>query len=417
MNREIIDKTTDPFMQNIYAVINKQYSDQLSRKIKLSHQNKEKNTKTAINMPIGYIWDKDIREWAIDPKTKEIVGCIFNLYDNYEYSTGEVADIVNAKNYRTVKGKKFSKSSIHHMLSNKVYCGYLKYKGEYINAKHDSYISEEHFAHRMKKMSLMTKKKKGAVSNQQLLSKFANCSKCGRQISGYQKDGYTYYNHKCTELDEKNISMSEVKIFKGLAHYISKIFYSEKHADFLKKLFKTVIKTKSNTVSRERKSTEKNLKELETKKDRLLDLYLDSKMKKEDLDKKSIEIDNQIESLNQRLQDLSIDLSSHQHKVTDLIEYLRKFSQTFLSASDEDRIKLLKTMAYCIKTDGENVKVEWHKPFSYLLDTQIVEAMNTEIQGLKPLDSEAIHGQFLMQNLDKKIGLQVKPIARLCSPG
>lgn len=145
----------DPTMFQIYAVMAEQESRKTSIRVSLGNKQKARNGLwTGSTTPIGYIKVKDIVDNDIkakvllsgkhpqslypDPKTKEIVEKIFDLFVNEGYGRKRICHWLNSNGFKTNKGNFFNDVKIKDILSNEVYIGnivYGKTRNEYIEVE------------------------------------------------------------------------------------------------------------------------------------------------------------------------------------------------------------------------------------------------------------------------------------------
>lgn len=145
----------DPTMFQIYAVMAEQESRKTSIRVSLGNKQKARNGLwTSSLAPIGYtrvkdIMDNDIKNKVLlsgkhpqalypDPKTREIVEKMFDLYVNEGFGRKKICAWLNSNGYRTNKGNYFNDVKIKDILSNEVYIGnivYGKTRNEYIEVE------------------------------------------------------------------------------------------------------------------------------------------------------------------------------------------------------------------------------------------------------------------------------------------
>ena len=64
-------------------------------------------------------------------------------------------------------------------------------------------------------------------------------------------------------------------------------------------------------------------------------------------------------------------------KVIEVLDYLRYFPDTYAKDTNEGLIELLRAMASGIYFDGMfKVRIDWIKPFSFMLDPKVMEQVN-----------------------------------------
>lgn len=150
-------------------------------------------------MPLGYAIDSE-KHFVIDPLTAPIVQEIFTQYANGE-AIKEIINSLNARGFKSSKGAKFNKSSLHTMLKNRKYIGEYKYKDIIIPDCIPAIISREVFDKVQKRLEThkhAPAKEKAKVNY--LLSTKVFCGKCGAPMvgeSGYGHKNQIYHYYKC----------------------------------------------------------------------------------------------------------------------------------------------------------------------------------------------------------------------------
>lgn len=145
----------DPVMFQIYAVMAEQESRKTSIRVSLGNKQKARNGLwTGSTTPIGYIKVKDIldndtknevllsgkhpQSLYPDPKTKEIVQKIFDLFVNEGFGRKKITSWLNLNGFRTNRGNFFNDTKLKEILANEVYIGnivYGKTRNEYVEVE------------------------------------------------------------------------------------------------------------------------------------------------------------------------------------------------------------------------------------------------------------------------------------------
>jgi len=92
--------------------------------------------------PYGYTYSSG--RLVIERREFWHVKKIFSLYREGK-SLSEIAEILNSKNIPTKRGRKWKKQTIAKILSNPIYCGYLKWNNLLVKGSHRSIISEKEY--------------------------------------------------------------------------------------------------------------------------------------------------------------------------------------------------------------------------------------------------------------------------------
>ena len=107
--------------------------------------------------PIGYRYSEDKKRVVVVPDEAEVVRAIFTEGQK-GLSLREIADIINAKGYKTRRGNAWGHGSIQAVLANRFYIGELSHQGKPIKGNHEPLISRVQFG---KCQAQLEKRKRG----------------------------------------------------------------------------------------------------------------------------------------------------------------------------------------------------------------------------------------------------------------
>lgn len=243
--------------------------------------------------PFGY---KHVnKKLVIDPLTKDAVIRIFNLYfEGNSYQT-----IANIYNEEKVFGKtNWCDSTILRILENEIY------KGDYVHGKktnHPTYyenvveplVSKELWEEcqvQKRKNSRNYKRDKEYLFLQKL-----RCPKCGRILGGNttrKKNGKVYYYYQCNVC---KITIKEAKIEDAVKILLADIL---EYDNVVNEFFLPVLKSK---IDNPKEELSKELKKLNSKKERIKKAYIDSLFTEEEFKEETKIIEDEIELVNSKL--------------------------------------------------------------------------------------------------------------------
>ena len=244
--------------------------------------------------PLGY---KHIDKKLVpDPLTKDIVIRIYNLYfEGNSYST-----IANIYNKEKVLGKtNWKDTGILRIISNEVY------KGDYVHGKRTNHptlyrdVVEPIISKEMWDNCQVQKKKnqKNYMRTQTyIFLQKLKCPKCGRILAGGAshklKSDKWYFYYRCENC--KN-NIHEDKIEDKIKVLLADIL---EYDNVVNEFFLPVLKSK---VDNPKEQLEKELKNLNNKKERIRKAYIDELFTEEEFKQESKIIENQIEMINSKL--------------------------------------------------------------------------------------------------------------------
>ena len=90
---------TDELQDDIENLFTTHFARELSHKIKSAYRHKalEKKQAPGTRTPLGYLWDKNRREFILDPETEPVARAIFDAFDTGHYSLSLFVKYCNEK--------------------------------------------------------------------------------------------------------------------------------------------------------------------------------------------------------------------------------------------------------------------------------------------------------------------------------
>ncbi|MGD8190963.1 recombinase family protein [Brevibacillus ginsengisoli] len=335
-NKSSENESDEVFIQMLISFAEQESRD---KSIKVRFGQKESAEKGVIftNKTIfGYRYIPKENILEIIPEEAEIIITIFDLYVSGE-GIRRIIDILDERGMKTRDGKSFAKSTISSILSQRKYCGDLvrnKYTfGEFLN-KHNSYkikpkdewiihedvipaiVSKEVFqkAQEIRDGKIHTKLQRGINKGKSDFAGKIKCETCGNHYIRNVDRGRAFYN--CSLKKAKGVNACSSK-------NINEKYLNDIVEEMVTRVPEMILKNKSNTIkmlerfkdellkSIDQDKTElvrnlsDKLKELEGKKVKLLDLYLDDSFDKHTLSKKALKIDEEIINMKKEIQENS----------------------------------------------------------------------------------------------------------------
>ena len=320
----------DRFITGIKAQMAEEYSRDLSKK--LNNANKKRIERALKGEPLSAMGNgkslgyaiKD-GKWIQVPEEIEICKLIWDLYDKYD-SIRKVRDDINNRGYTNSVGKPFTFESIARILKNEKAKGVILTgmyhhnfdKKKIVRRRDDAevhrfpapelaYVSAERFDRVQARLQSKAPNGRGKKIGRDPLSNKLFCSKCGavlwkRESSHINKttgEKKTYYHWicankyakgdiKCTGLGTTTIAIRDV--YKELTKdiVVNKSVVKKDLIEWLNNLKATLCDT---TVNAE---IEKDLANLEKKRAKLVDAYLEELISKEDYTVKYKELESLI---------------------------------------------------------------------------------------------------------------------------
>lgn len=378
---EKIDLNTDEgdFMFKVQGIVNERYRKDTIKRVKAKMWDKASKGEYCGGITaFGY---KAVKKHLVqDERESHIVREIYNRFEGYPYYRG-ITVWLNKMGYRTREGKEFAQSTVKRILISESYKGYLTYgkrsegskvylpKEKWTIRKGDfePIISEEQW-NRVQKIIAERKfvrpQKKHGVRF--ALSCLMRCE-CGGTLNGYtmvkKPSGKMYCYYKCHNSTSKGITVCSGNTLRK--EEIERLIIDKIRTDvklhFEEQEAKSVA-DKERTISLEEqlKRIEKNISDLDAKKVRCLDLYLDEKYAKEELDERVCKIKKDREELESVREKIRYEINpKEKEKRQDIYERIKALNGDIFSLSDNAKGDIIKQVVKSVSVSrNKDVGVE-----------------------------------------------------------
>ena len=244
--------------------------------------------------PFGY---KMINgDLIIDPETAPIVKQIYELFATGLYKQSQIIELLKRENIHIKSGQIFC------ILRNCLYCGLIYCPSLYhssVRGAFEPIISEKLY----NKVQLMLNNTDSIVtsysrnSEEFPLRRFINCPNCGSPLTASKSTGskhkkYAYY-HCYNDECHTQVRIPKDKLESLFIEYISELKPRQECITEFKKNVKISYKNAMKNTRLKLARLNNELKSIEDKRNKLLDLYLEGKIKETDYKYKSDTIENE----------------------------------------------------------------------------------------------------------------------------
>lgn len=220
-------KSYEKFQWDIYVVLSRQYSNNLSEETKKGLIEKAEEGWYPGPVKRGYIsvGERGQKLWEIDRSESSeawFIAKAFDLYASGDHTTYSIRDQLFSQGWMTSSGKKIGKSSIHRLLQDPFYCGKFVWNGQEYEGKHEPLITEELYDLVQKR--LKRELKSGRYRKHCFIyTGLFRCGSCDSAITAEIQKGHIYYRcthyKPCTErkfVREEIITRQILKAFNAL---------------------------------------------------------------------------------------------------------------------------------------------------------------------------------------------------------
>ncbi|MEI7765721.1 MAG: recombinase family protein [bacterium] len=270
-----------------------QYIRDLSTNVKRGLRTKLEKGDWLNKAPLGYLNDKITHKIITDSIRSKYIVRAFELYITGKYGHKDISEILFNEGLRSCGNCKVPKSAIQRILSDSFYYGLMKTGGKLYNGNHTPLISKALYDSAQEVMQERLHPRKKTLMFP--IRGLAKCSLCGCLYTASRKKGHDYYyctNGKgiCTSKKEY---LRENDLYKQLLPILDKVAWDEEEIELLYLASKEDITKESEYLNGNLENLKQELITITERKNKLLDLFLDSSISKESYETKSTLFENQ----------------------------------------------------------------------------------------------------------------------------
>jgi len=302
------------FMLNIAFGQSKYYVDNLGENVKRGNRQKIRRGEYPNKAPYGYINDLKTKTIKVDRKRYKTIVKMFELFSGGGYGFKDLQRFL-AKNKVLAPSKKpIHLDTIKRLLTNPFYYGLFRYGGELYTGKHKPIISKKLFDKCQEVMKYKTKYN-GEHEGEFNFLGLMKCGECGASITAERRSknykttrgkvDYVYY--RCTKklgkCQQKYLSDKETeKQLRNIVYKVSMSPYTAKK--FLEWGKKDARKDKQKGTYQINSLTSA-ITDIDTRLERLLDVYLEKTIETADYQKKKNELIQSKVNIQEKIRDIT----------------------------------------------------------------------------------------------------------------
>jgi len=348
------------------------YTNNLSEEVKKGQKAKIEAGWIPNGQKFGYIstGEKGHKTHIQDEKIAPYIKRIFELYNSGNYTVKRLVETMYAEGLRGKTGK-VGHSTIHRLLGDPFYCGYILWNGEQYEGKHDPIISEQLFDEVQEK--LRRPLKAGHYRKKfHTFKGLIRCENCGCLISWQTQKGHNYGSCRGFKPCTRKGYIKEENIDEILNEMMDKIRPNNKEVlDWINKALKESNKGKKDYSATTRESLTAELQKIENRFDKMYDDKLDGKISEDYYNKKfklfgkqQKDIMSKLEKLNSRVKNY-YEVGVEIHNLT----FTAREKYNSRKATPDDRRTLIQRIfrEMTINTD-QKLNVEYTDSFAFLAE-------------------------------------------------
>ena len=376
------------FMLNIMFGQSKYYVDSLSENTKRGLREKVRRGEYPGPAPIGYINDYRTKRVFLDRERAPVVKEAFERYATGGETQETLRVFFGEHNIRSRTGKLLGNTTISSLLSNPMFYGHFRYRGEVHEGKHEPIITKKLFddVQAVAKERWRYSPKEQKESTPKAYMGLLRCSTCGCAITAEIQKGHTYY--RCTKRSKTCQCFQPYVREEALDAQITALLkpYSLP-ADWADEMLKRVNDEKKQSTQTAKLMAGQKRAEIETINQRLqklLDAFLDGVIERSDYTAEKAKLMSQKKSLEEQCSAL----------LRGRADWLEPFQNWIITAKNAAKIavsdSLQQKRVLALEVFGSNLVLDCKKargscvnPWSLLVEKSLTGGM-VRVAGVEP---------------------------------
>ncbi len=360
-------RSSEKFMHGIRVLMAKNYIDNLSEEVRKGMREKAEQGHWPTVAHIGYINNRETKRIEVDPERGPLVAKLFEWYARGDVSLKELAHLAFTSGLtHPRRPRRLTKSEIHRVLHNPLYCGDFLWNGKLYRGVHEPLISRELFEAVQEVFEAANRPK--YTKHRHAFAGLLTCALCGCAMTAEIKKGrYVYYHctgfkGQCgnTYIREEALSalfedvvrrvQIPAEVAEGIAHTLR-----ESQADKERFHRAAVLRLQQQYVA------------TQSKLDRAYDDKLAGKIDDDLWTRKSAEWSRELQDI--RRETGQHERASQSYIVTGskILELAKNAHKLFLQHDPHEQAKLLKTLLSNCTFDRGSLCPTYVKPFDLLV--------------------------------------------------
>lgn len=356
----------------MYIMMAESYTNSISDNVKRSFEKMRQEGKITGTAPIGYLNKNDGRgktNIILDPDRAFLVKRIFEEYSTGLYSLKEIRKKTiewNLKN-KTKSNTYLSVSQIDKLLKNKFYYGVATYKGQDYKHIYPHIIDKDLFDKCDDVRNGRHRNRSNTTKTDFIFKGMIKCKNCGCTVTPELKKGKYVYLRPNSKLGCTCKQINETVASKEVEKVLNSMEFPPKLLEKLNSILKNSIESKNEYSQAFLTKLSNDLKSIEKKLNRILDLFIDESITKTEYDKRKYELSVQKDNIESQIAKLNDANDDFEITVKYLLDVASRSYSLFKSSGIDVKRKILKLVFPNFYLDGQNLSYDIRKPFDLFI--------------------------------------------------
>ncbi|MCO5062109.1 MAG: recombinase family protein, partial [Kiritimatiellae bacterium] len=295
------------FVLNMAFGQSKYYVDALSENVRRGMREKIRRGVYPHKPPLGYLNEPRLRTIEIHQQKAPLVRRLFETYATGRYNFDQMTDLAAKWGLLSHQERPLARSMIPKILADRFYVGLFDWAGEEYEGTHERFIPQELFDLVQKVLAdrgrgrYQTKKQRQPLAFLGLV----RCDECGASVTAERQKGHHYY--RCTKklgpCDLRGYVREET-LADSMRDEIRRVSISDEWAELMLAQLEVWRRDETDRATAEAQRFKDQLAELDKRVNRLLDVFLDGSITREDYAGRKAEFLNEKARLREKLTEI-----------------------------------------------------------------------------------------------------------------
>ena len=351
---------------DIQAVMASDYIRNLKQEINKGLYGRLKQGIYPFAAPIGYLNNGGGKVKTIDPKMGPHIQELFRLYATGGYNIIRLAEVMNERGLRNIKGKTLCKNAISRVLNNPFYAGVIQIKEQTFKGKHEVLVQMADYK-RVQLILSGNRKSKGYL-HRYLFRKLLKCESCNFIMPGELQKGKMYY--RCHTKGCQTKTLQENLIQFHIRKILKLIRLTKKEYNLFMECISQHRSNQKEFLETRIKSLTLNIDKLKAQQSNLLDAFLENIIDKKDYNERKNSLNFELRELDEELGRISSRNDNILDKLSNFLELCISPLKLYDSGIYEEKREILKTITSNLGICGRKVSFTMVSPFRELANRQ-----------------------------------------------
>ena len=282
------------FMLQVAFGQSKYYSDNLSENVKRGVRQKLRRGEWIAKAPVGYLNNRKTHNIDVDPVKSKVIKKIFKEVAEGKHTLDSARERMSFFGITNNLGNTYGRSAMQWILTNWLYTGIIKYKGESFEGKYEPIVDRATFEAVQEQLKVRSRPRKSKEKHDFALTGVFTCGECGCGITAqYAKgNGGTYRYYRCSKKKDKCSQgyLREDLMQNQIRDVLQTVALPEEWAHKMLAQVEVWEREEQKNLISFAQSVEAKLKDTEEKLDKLVNAFLEETIDKDTYLKKKDEL-------------------------------------------------------------------------------------------------------------------------------